>query len=73
MSKNRRVKAVELIRALERKGFVKSRSRGSHFFLKHLDGRRTTGPFHGGRDIPVGTLNGILKDLQITFEDLFGK
>ena len=70
MPKRRQVKPKELIRALQKIGFVKFRSRGSHLLMKHLDGRRTIIPVHGGKDIPIGTLNAILKDLQITFQEL---
>jgi predicted RNA binding protein YcfA (HicA-like mRNA interferase family) len=39
------LKAVELIKALEKLGFVCTRkSKGSHFRYKHPDGRKTTFP-----------------------------
>lgn len=34
----------ELVRALERVGFVAEHVRGSHYFLRHQDGRATVVP-----------------------------
>jgi predicted RNA binding protein YcfA (HicA-like mRNA interferase family) len=61
----------ELIKILEKIGFSVIRSNGSHFRLKHADGRVTTVPVHGNEDLPKGLLSKILKeDLEITFEEL---
>ncbi|MEK7147164.1 MAG: type II toxin-antitoxin system HicA family toxin [Patescibacteria group bacterium] len=66
------VKSKELIRALERLGFYRHRkSRGSHLVMTHFDGRRIIVPVHYGKDIPKGTLQGIIKDLNIRREDFF--
>jgi predicted RNA binding protein YcfA (HicA-like mRNA interferase family) len=40
---------VEII--LNKLGFVEVRQRGSHKQYRHPDGRGTTVPFHGARDI----------------------
>nr|WP_239313975.1 type II toxin-antitoxin system HicA family toxin [Frankia sp. Cj3] len=40
--------------------------------MKHEDGRRTTVPVHGGRDIPPGTLPAVLRDAGLTIDDLHG-
>jgi len=53
------------IRALERAGFVEARSRGSHRVLKHPDGRWTTVPVHGGKDIDKRLLRTILREAGI--------
>ena len=45
------LKPQEVIRILERLGFVVIRQRGSHIQLRHEDGRGTTVPMHKGRDI----------------------
>lgn len=64
------VKARELIRVLNRLGFVETRSRGSHHRFEHPDGRKTTVPVHRGRDIPRGLLRQIiLTDIGITVEE----
>ena len=48
MTRLPRLKGKELIRILERLGFEVVRSRGSHFLLRHPDGRVTTVPLHSG-------------------------
>ena len=71
MPKLPRVSASELIRALERLGFIKVRQKGSHVILK----KRTTivigcvVPLHN-KTIAVGTLSNILNQAQISAEDL---
>ncbi|MEA3344166.1 MAG: type II toxin-antitoxin system HicA family toxin [Patescibacteria group bacterium] len=71
------VNAKQLIKALNKLGFYKHRQKGtSHLILIHSDNRRTTIPIHPGKDIPRGTLKGILKDLEISnkaFIDLLKK
>ncbi len=59
----------KLLRALEQLGFVVVRQKGSHAFLMHLDGRHTTVPLHA-RDLPPGTLGGILHDIDLSVETL---
>ncbi len=57
----------DLIRALTKLGFFEHRQRGtSHLVMKHGDGRRAIIAVHQGRDIPKGTLLGILKDISVT-------
>ena len=51
MSKIPVLKASEVIRLLEKRGFVQVRQRDSHKQFCHEDGRSTTVPFHKGRDI----------------------
>ena len=38
-------------RLLRTLGFVQVRQEGSHVFYRHTDGRTTTVPNHGGRDL----------------------
>jgi predicted RNA binding protein YcfA (HicA-like mRNA interferase family) len=38
--------------------------------MKHPDGRRASIPIHPGKDIPVGTLRGILRDIEISPDEL---
>mgnify|MGYP001567047912 CR=1 FL=1 len=64
------VRAKNLIKALEKIGFYKVRQSGSHVFLTHRDGRCTTVPIHSNRDIPNGTLRGILNDLKISKDEI---
>lgn len=69
MSKLRPVKPEEVIRVLERLGFVRIRQSGSHSVFRHPDGRWTTVPVHPGKDIAKGTLRKILRDAGITREE----
>jgi predicted RNA binding protein YcfA (HicA-like mRNA interferase family) len=60
-----------LIKALEKLGFSCTRkSKGSHFRYKHRDGRKTTIPVHKGKDIRRGLLRKILRDVDISIEEL---
>ncbi len=71
MPKLPRVTPRALIAALLRQGFFRDRQRGSHLLLQHPDGRRTVIPLHA-RDLPSGTLHGILRDIDCTVDDLIG-
>lgn len=65
------VKSKDLVKALKSVGFLEHRQRStSHLMMKHGDGRRTIVPMHSNKDIPKGTLLAILKDIQITKEEL---
>lgn len=51
-------------------GFVELRTRGSHTRLKHSDGRVTTVPIHGNKDLPKGLIRKIIReDLEMTPEE----
>jgi predicted RNA binding protein YcfA (HicA-like mRNA interferase family) len=53
---------------LERLGFKEARQRGSHRQYRHPDGRGTTVPFHGNRDISPILLRQIARDIGLTVE-----
>jgi predicted RNA binding protein YcfA (HicA-like mRNA interferase family) len=38
--------------------------------MVHIDGRRTVIPVRSGKDMPKGTLKAILRDIEITTEEL---
>lgn len=66
------VTPAQLIRVLERDGFRFVRAKGSHRLYRRDEPvplRRVTVPFHR-RDLPKGTLRGILKDAGISPERL---
>ena len=80
MPKLPRVKASEVIRALERLGFVQVRQKGSHVILKKQvrmkDGEETqvseigcVVPLHR-KAIAVGTLSNILIQANVSVEEL---
>jgi len=70
MTRLPRPKGKELVRALERAGFVVERIRGSHVFLRHADGRTTTVPVHSGETIGPGLLRAILRDVELSVGEL---
>ena len=63
------LKPREAIRILERLGFVQVRQRGSHRQFRHPDGRQTTVPDHGSRDLSPILLRQIVKDIGLTADD----
>ncbi len=65
-----RIRGRELIAALDRAGFAELRVKGSHHFLQHRDGRRTVVPVHAGETIGPGLRNKILKDTELTRDEL---
>jgi predicted RNA binding protein YcfA (HicA-like mRNA interferase family) len=72
MTRLPRLKGKELIRILEKLGFEVVRSRGSHFLLRHPDGRTTTVPVHSGEVLGPGLLRSILRDVELKVDDLLG-
>jgi len=60
------LKPREAVRVLERLGFVQVRQRGSHRQFRHPDGRQTTVPDHGSRDLSPIILRQIVKDIGLT-------
>jgi predicted RNA binding protein YcfA (HicA-like mRNA interferase family) len=64
------LKPKEVIRILTRLGFEQIRQRGSHRQFRHPDGRQTTAPDHGSRDISPILLRQIAKDIDLNAEEL---
>ncbi len=66
------VTAKQMIRVLEKIGFVFARQTGSsHAIYKRLsDGKRTVVPYHAGVSIKRRTLKSILHDAGLTVEEL---
>ena len=62
MAKQLVLTGLDLIRILEKMGFAVIRSKGSHYRLKHSDGRVTTVPVHGNDDLPKGLLRKIVRE-----------
>jgi predicted RNA binding protein YcfA (HicA-like mRNA interferase family) len=67
------LKPRDVERLLERHGFTLARQRGSHRQYRHPDGRSTTVPFHGSRDIAPTLLRQIARDIGLSIEELLGK
>jgi predicted RNA binding protein YcfA (HicA-like mRNA interferase family) len=70
MTRLPRTTGRELIAALERAGYVTARVRGSHHFLRHPDGRTTIVPTHAGEIIGPGLMRKILRDCDLTAEQV---
>lgn len=64
------VTGKQLIAALARLGFEVQRTKGSHHFLRHPDGRTTVVPVHGNESIGTGLLAKILRDCELTRDGL---
>jgi predicted RNA binding protein YcfA (HicA-like mRNA interferase family) len=64
------LRANQLIQALEQIGFQRTRQRGSHVRLRHTDGRVVTVPVHSGQDLGRGLLRKILRDAELTVDEL---
>jgi len=68
MSRLLPVSPHELEKIVLQLGFKRMRQRGSHVFYLHPDGRYTTIPFHGNREIGPVLLSKILKEMQLNKE-----
>lgn len=64
------VRSSALIKALQKAGFEVMRQRGSHVRLQHPDGRIVTVPVHAGQDVGRGLLRKILRDAELSVEEL---
>jgi predicted RNA binding protein YcfA (HicA-like mRNA interferase family) len=64
------LKPREVASILNKLGFVEVRQRGSHKQFRHADGRCTTVPFHGTRDISPALLRQIAKDVRMSVDEL---
>jgi predicted RNA binding protein YcfA (HicA-like mRNA interferase family) len=70
MTPRLRITGRELIRVLEQVGFQVTRTRGSHSFLRHSDGRATSVPVHSGETVGPGLLSKIMRDTKIDGKEL---
>jgi predicted RNA binding protein YcfA (HicA-like mRNA interferase family) len=69
MPETPRVTPREMVRALERAGFVPDRQKGSHLTLLHADSRRRSVVSMHGRTMKVGTIHAILRQAGLTVEE----
>jgi predicted RNA binding protein YcfA (HicA-like mRNA interferase family) len=65
-----RLTAKEFIRVLEQRGWEHDRSRGSHHIYVHPATRRTLSVPVARRAMSIGTLSRLLKDAEISREEL---
>ncbi len=69
MSRLPALKADEVVRKLQRAGFEVDHITGSHYIMRHPDGRRTVVPYHAGRDIRRGVLRTIIRQAGLTVDE----
>ena len=65
-----RVTASEIIKVLEKCGFIMTRQSGSHKIYKNSEGRRATVPFHSGKILHPKVLKSILNEADLSVEEL---
>ena len=64
MSRLPAITLKQMVRVVERIGFVFDHQRGSHAYYVHPDGRITTIAMHT-KDLPRGTMKKIMRDIGI--------
>jgi predicted RNA binding protein YcfA (HicA-like mRNA interferase family) len=64
------VTGKDLLLALKKTGFSIVRVKGSHHFVQHADGRATVVPVHVGETIGPGLISKILRDCELSREQL---
>jgi predicted RNA binding protein YcfA (HicA-like mRNA interferase family) len=69
MSKLPALTGREVVDALGRAGFSVVRTRSSHYFLRHDDGRTTVVPVHAGETIGPGLMGKILRDCGLSRDE----
>ncbi len=65
-----RITGKQLLAGLQVLGFEVMRVRGSHHFMRDHDGHTTIVPVHSGETVGPGLLGKILRDCEITREQL---
>ena len=65
-----RIKARDIIKILEKKGFVLVRQSGSHKIYRNNAGKRVTVPYHSNKILHPKVLKSIMRDAEISVEEL---
>jgi predicted RNA binding protein YcfA (HicA-like mRNA interferase family) len=63
------VDAQTMERVVLRLGFAAVGQKGSHAFYRHPDGRATTIPFHGSRDLSHPLIRATLREIDLAPDD----
>ena len=69
MSKLGNIRPKDVLRALQKHGFVRVKTVGSHIDIRHADGHRTTIPLHS-KTLGKGLVSKILKQSGISLDQL---
>jgi predicted RNA binding protein YcfA (HicA-like mRNA interferase family) len=65
------ISGKKLCKVVEKFGWTLARVKGSHhIYTKENISKIVVIPVHGNRDLPIGTLRGILKDAELTEDDI---
>jgi predicted RNA binding protein YcfA (HicA-like mRNA interferase family) len=70
MSQFPSITGSQLIKALSKIGFTVVRIKRSHHRIEHADGRKSTVPVHAKETLGPGILLKILRNLDLTRDDL---
>jgi predicted RNA binding protein YcfA (HicA-like mRNA interferase family) len=70
MPKLPRLNARQIIAVLEKAGFLLARQSGSHMIFKNPAGKRATVPYHASKDLHPKLLKSILREANLSVEDL---
>ena len=73
MNPFRALSGRQVVAALKTHGFEVIRVRGSHHYLRHPDGRSTVVPVHAGESIGRGLMAKILRDAELSHDQLVQK
>jgi predicted RNA binding protein YcfA (HicA-like mRNA interferase family) len=71
MSKLPSLKAIEIIKTLQKKGFIIDRIKGSHYILFNVESKVRIIVSYHNMDLPKGTLSEIIKQSGLKQEDFF--
>ena len=63
------VKPRDLVKVIERRGFVARKTKSGHIFFQHQNGKTTVVSMHN-KPLAKGTLSGILKQTGILLDEL---
>lgn len=65
------ISGQKLCKVVEKLGWTLSRVKGSHhIYTKENTSKIVVIPVHGNRDLPTGTLSGVLRDAELTEDDI---
>lgn len=70
MPKLPRLNAKDLVKILQKRGFICVRQSGSHMIYKNKEGIRVTLPFHGSKILHPKIIKQVISDLKLKLEEL---
>jgi predicted RNA binding protein YcfA (HicA-like mRNA interferase family) len=67
------ISAREIISILKRHGYFEARQSDSHLIMKHPSKRNVIVPIHAKKDLKRGVLRAIMRDAELSLDDLTNK